>query len=175
MKRNHILNTLVILERLDILVILVALAILSSCTPTPRDVQKSDQLPPIYPDYCNVTIPENIAPLNFLLRADCEAIQVQVGDMIIHTRGNEVTFDMDEWKELLAKNAGRELVVSITALINNQWTEYKSFTWMVAKDKIDPFLTYRLIEPDYEVWHQVNFMNDVWRTMMNGVSLHTRM
>ena len=155
MKRNHILNTLVILERLDILVILVALAILSSCTPTPRDVQKSDELPPIYPDYCNVTIPENIAPLNFLLRADCEAIQVQVGDITIHAKGNEVTFDMDDWKELLAKNAGRELVVSITALINNQWTEYKSFTWMVTKDKIDPFLTYRLIEPDYEVWHQV--------------------
>ena len=51
------------------LVILVVLATIASCTPTPRDVRQSDEQPPIYPDYCDVTIPENIAPLNFLLRA----------------------------------------------------------------------------------------------------------
>lgn len=137
------------------LVILVALAILSSCTPTPRDVQKSDELPPIYPDYCDVTIPENIAPLNFLLRAECKAIQVQAGDITINARGNEVTFDMSEWKKLMEKNAGKELAVSVTALINDQWIEYKPFTWTVVKDKIDPYLTYRLIEPDYEIFNRL--------------------
>ena len=152
MRKLNKSSKLVILEKL---VILMALAILSSCTPTPRDVQKSDKLPPIYPDYCDVTIPENIAPLNFLLRADCEAIQVQAGDITINARGNEVTFDMSEWKELMGKNAGRELVVTITALINDQWIEYKPFTWNVVKDKIDPYLTYRLIEPDYEIFNRL--------------------
>ena len=137
------------------LVMLVVLATIASCTPTPRDVQQSDEQPPIYPDYCDVTIPENIAPLNFLLRAECEAIQVQAGDITINAKGNEVTFDMNEWKELMEKNAGKELAVSVTALINDQWIEYKPFTWTVVKDKIDPYLTYRLIEPDYEIFNRL--------------------
>ena len=55
-----------------LLSLLAILTVLASCTPTPENVQQSNALPPIYPDYCDVTIPQNIAPLNFLLRADCE-------------------------------------------------------------------------------------------------------
>ena len=129
--------------------------ILLSCTPTPENVQKSSDLPSIYPDYCNVTIPENIAPLNFLLRADCEAIEVKAGELRINARGNEVVFDIDDWKGMLSQNAGREIEVTVSALINDQWIEYQPFRWQVVKDKIDPYLTYRLIEPDYEIWNNV--------------------
>jgi len=114
-------------------------------------VQQSSEWPPIYPDYCDVTIPENIAPLNFLLRADCEAIEVKVGDITIHAKGNEVVFDLDDWKALMQKTAGQTLSVKVTALVDGQWTAYKTFTWRVVKDRIDPYLTYRLIEPDYDV------------------------
>ena len=129
--------------------------ILLSCTPTPENVQKSSDLPSIYPDYCNVTIPENIAPLNFLLRADCEAIEVKAGELRINARGNEVVFDIDDWKGMLSQNTGREIEVTVSALINDQWIEYQPFRWQVVKDKIDPYLTYRLIEPDYEIWNNV--------------------
>ena len=134
---------------------LITLLTLLSCTPTPENVQKSHDLPPIYPDYCDVTIPENIAPLNFLLRADCEAVEVKAGDLSINARGNEVVFDMDDWKDMLSQNAGQEIEVTVSALINDQWIEYQSFRWQVVKDKIDPYLTYRLIEPDYEIWNQI--------------------
>jgi len=137
------------------LAIVVMLAVLASCTPTPENVQKSNELPPIYPDYCDITIPENIAPLNFLLRANCEAIEVKAGDLTLNASGNEVVFDIDDWKDLMAKTAGQTLNVTITALIDGQWTEYKSFSWQVVKDKVDPYLTYRLIEPDYEIWNHV--------------------
>ena len=63
---------------LYIVAIFAVLIFIVACTPTPKDVVKQDELPPIYPDYCDVTIPENIAPLNFLLRADCEAIEVSI-------------------------------------------------------------------------------------------------
>ena len=126
-----------------------------SCTPTPENVQKKNELPPIYPDYCDVTIPENIAPLNFLLRANCEAIEVKVGELTLSASGNEATFDIDDWKDLMAKTAGKELNVTVTALTDGQWIEYKPFSWQVVKDKVDPYLTYRLIEPDYEIWNHV--------------------
>ena len=130
-------------------------SLFTSCTPMPKDVVVQDLLPPVYPDYCDVTIPENIAPLNFLLRADCEAIEVKAGDITINTKGNEVTFDLDEWKTLMTQNAGSEISVTITALIDGRWIEYRPFTWQVVKDKVDPYLTYRLIEPDYEIWNNI--------------------
>ena len=50
-----------------------AMMLLSSCASNP-DVPASSKaakcLPAIYPDYCDVTIPCNIAPLNFMLPAD---------------------------------------------------------------------------------------------------------
>ncbi|MBR0166012.1 MAG: PD40 domain-containing protein [Prevotella sp.] len=136
-------------------VVLVLLTILVSCTPMPENVQKSNELPPIYPDYCDVTIPENIAPLNFLLRADCEAIEVKAGELTLNASGNEAVFNMNDWKELMTKSAGQTLNVTITALIDDQWIEYEPFSWQVVKDKVDPYLTYRLIEPDYEIWNHV--------------------
>ena len=51
----------------------VALMLLSSCARHP-DVPSSSKeakcLPAIFPDYCDVTVPYNIAPLNFMLPAD---------------------------------------------------------------------------------------------------------
>ena len=138
-----------------IYIICVSILILSSCTPSPKDVVKQNELPPIYPDYCDVTIPQNIAPLNFLLRADCEAIEVKAGEITLNSRGNEAVFDMSEWNELLTSHAGETLNITVSALIDGQWKEYKSFTWQIVKDKVDPYLTYRLIEPDYEIWNQV--------------------
>ena len=150
---------------LYIVAIFAVLIFIVACTPTPKDVVKQDELPPIYPDYCDVTIPENIAPLNFLLRADCEAIEVSilpssreglgVEAITMDVSGNEAVFDIDDWKALMQQAAGQTLNVTVTALINGQWTEYKSFSWQVVKDQIDPYLTYRLIEPDYEIWNHV--------------------
>ena len=128
---------------------------LTSCTPTPENQTKVDSLPPIYPDYCDVTIPQNIAPLNFLLRADCEAIEVKVGKMTINAKGNEAVFDMNDWKELLQQSINQSIEVTISALIDGQWIAYKPFHWQVVTDKIDPYLTYRLIEPDYEIWNNI--------------------
>lgn len=152
--------------RLCGLALLALLAAVSACTPTPRDIRQTAQLPPIYPDYCNVTIPPNIAPLNFLLRHDsCEALEVKVGvgDVIspyqhtitLRASGNEAVFSLGEWKALLAEAAGTELTVTVTALVGGQWVRYRPFTWQVAKDPIDPWLTYRLIEPDYEIWNNL--------------------
>ena len=139
------------------LYLLLSSFIFFSCTPTPENVQQADVLPPVYPDYCDVTIPENIAPLNFLLQADCKAIEVNVGEgaLVVNAKGNEVVFDLDDWKALLTRQAGKQLSVAVTVLIDGQWIAYRPFHWNVVKDKVDPYLTYRLIEPDYEIWNHV--------------------
>lgn len=51
------------------------LFVATSCVPSPENVSESDNFPEIYPDYIGVTVPPNIAPLNFLLRDSCWAVQ----------------------------------------------------------------------------------------------------
>ena len=135
-----------------LLTIIIALCALYACTPTPRDVQACDQLPPIYPDYCDVTIPQNIAPLNFLVR-DAEGIEVKAGNLTVRSADGEVVFDEDDWHDLLASQ--QDIEVNVTVLRNGQWTAYRTFHWHVVSDRLDPYLTYRLIEPDYEIWNNL--------------------
>ena len=51
----------------------VGILLLSSCAnhpDAPSSYKEANCLPAIFPDYCNVTVPCNIAPLNFMLPAD---------------------------------------------------------------------------------------------------------
>ncbi|MCR4583203.1 MAG: hypothetical protein K5764_06585 [Prevotella sp.] len=147
---------------------LTILTLLAACTPTPSDVVKTDAAAPIYPDYRDVTIPMNIAPLNFLLRTPgCDATEVTVtvaegrgngeGEERLTARSsdNEVTFGQEEWKAFLTHAAGKQLTVTVTARIDGEWRQYRPFSWTVVADPIDPYLTYRLIEPDYEIYNHL--------------------
>ena len=75
----------------------------------------ADMDAPIYPDYANVTIPVNIAPLNFVIRND-KARDVRVfvdGELMVESRGDEVVFDDDAWKEMLSKKVGKTIEVNV--------------------------------------------------------------
>ena len=141
------------------LLYIIIICCLFACAEQPKDVTYKDELPPMYPDYANVTIPKNIAPLNFLLRGDFEGVQVTATcsgkQMQVTERGSSVRFDLDDWKDLLQHAAGKSINVTVTAKTGGKWYSYKQFTWQVTADTIDPYLTYRLIEPDYEIWQNL--------------------
>ncbi len=146
------------------IMIITMLWLVIGCNKTPYDkhIERITGVAPIYPDYRDVTIPKNIAPLNFLLRNE-EARRVFVSvsceethqSITANQRGNEVVFDINEWKELLASSAGHQMSIHVYMLTEQGWKDYEPFSWYVVDDEIDPYLTYRLIEPDYEIWHQV--------------------
>ncbi len=131
-----------------------------ACTPTPNDVVKADRLPDTYPDYADITIPCNIAPLNFLLRDETEAVELKANcgnaEIVVNERGNAIRFDIDEWKDFLSECKGKQVTVVVTSLKDGQWTQYKPFHWDIAEEPIDPYLTYRLIEPDYEIYQNLS-------------------
>ena len=58
------------------LIRLTMLLVCTACTSQPKQVTEVSEPAPIYPDYANVTIPYNIAPLNSLLRNEARALQV---------------------------------------------------------------------------------------------------
>jgi hypothetical protein len=79
-------------------------ALLTSCEPKlPTDYVEKDVLPNIYPDYVNVTIPVNIAPLTFQLddEADEMVARYKAGDVEI-VCADKMQPDPDEWRELIS-------------------------------------------------------------------------
>lgn len=141
---------------------MVLLLSMAACSSRPDNTEKTMAPAPIYPDYSGVTVPVNIAPLNFLLRDSCEALWASASggavEIEAHTETNEATFKLKDWKKLMSAASGREVTVTVAALSGGVWTEYEPFTFTVAPDSIDPYLTYRLIEPDYEVFSRLRIM-----------------
>lgn len=124
----------------------------------PRDVKDSDELPPIYPDYTNITIPVNIAPLNFVFRQGITKADVEIqGKHASFTLYEDyrVQFSLPKWKTFIEKEAGEKVTVRVTAKVGKEWIRYAPFYWEVSPDSIDPYLSYRLIEPGYEVWSAI--------------------
>ena len=96
----------------------------------------TDQLPEIYPDYTEVTIPTDIAPLNFAMTDDeVTTMDVRVKGVKggeLHTNGAFADFDIDEWHQLLEQNKGGKLTVSVNAEKDGQWTAYRDFSIYVS-------------------------------------------
>ena len=135
------------------------LLLVIACTPQPENVTDTTEPAPIYPDYTDITLPYNIAPLNFLLRNEAEAVQVTLtskNERWTFTSDNhQVCFPLKKWKTFMEKVQGETLDVSLIALTEGKWIRYPEFRWTVSKDQIDSYLSYRLIEPAYEVWNEV--------------------
>lgn len=104
----------------------------------------------IYPDYKDVTIPCNIAPLNFDYCAPAgDAVTTfSCGDLSCSFKGDHIRWKPSVWKKFLAAAKGGEIEVRSEA-DGTAWTIY------VSEDEIDKGLTYRLLEPGYELYSRM--------------------
>ncbi len=138
-----------------LLLLLLAISITACKESVPQEYKESGENARILPDYTQIVIPCNIAPLNFRLQKAATKSIVRIkgenGDSIIATCGenNEIRWDLQAWKQLLAQNKGKKLKYDLWSKIDGNWEHYQPFYNEVTADTIDPYLTYRLIEPSY--------------------------
>ena len=82
-----------------------SVALISCGLPSvPTEYKQSNQLPKIYPDYVNITVPVNIAPLTFMLdnpTTDMIA-RYKVGDEEV-VYADKMQPTAEEWKRLIEK------------------------------------------------------------------------
>lgn len=136
--------------------IIASLLMLMACTPRVKNPVLMDEYPRIYPDYTEVTIPVDIAPLNFNMEdeevdaVDVTAIGTVAGE--ITARGRFADFDIDEWHKLTEQNKGGSILVTVCARKDGQWKQYKEFPIFVSESDLNDWgLTYRRIPPGFEV------------------------
>ena len=138
--------------KLRIFLFICCCAMLAGCSsPTvPEVFTDSKDLPKIYPDYIDVTIPINMAPLTFELdeEADEMIARYAVGnqEMVFADKAQP---DMDDWRSLTEAAKGGAITVDVYARKADQWTHYKPFSIFVSPDSIDSYLSYRLIFPSF--------------------------
>lgn len=128
----------------------------------PSNCTGSNATPVIYPDYVGVTIPSNIAPLSFMLKdttyTDCVArLTAADGKSLTYGDGLKVMIDEDEWNGMLKASAGKAINVEVFGKKKDGgWIAFKGFNINVAKEEIDPYISYRLIEPSYIMYDEMN-------------------
>ena len=145
--------------------LLLLLLFLSACTKhytVPTSYSEADTIAPLFPDYTDVTIPANIAPLNFtLLNSEATEVVAELkgtkDGTLVAGGGKDLKVMMDttEWRQLLLANRGADIRVNIYAHCPSGWIKYQSHTLSVAEEDIDAYLSYRLIEPGYELYRQL--------------------
>ena len=136
----------------------VAALLLTACgQQIPQSFSESDELPAIYPDYVDVTVPINIAPLTFEMDAGSDGVvaRMTVGEEEIVCGGSKVQPDADDWRQLAERAKGNAIQVEVYAKKDGSWTRYKPFSIHVSPDSIDPYISYRLISPSYVTYEEL--------------------
>lgn len=126
-----------------------------------EDIRISKQLETaiqIFPDYKEVTIPVNIAPLNFSVPdSGTYCLIVQGKGKSLQVRSEEGLFDipMKPWKHLLQENSGGQLKLTVAKQVDGDWSAYLPFHITVANDSIDPYIAYRLLPLSNDMWNRM--------------------
>ncbi|MDO4587549.1 MAG: hypothetical protein Q4C95_09670 [Planctomycetia bacterium] len=118
----------------------------------PQQFEETTQKPAIYPDYSNITIPPNIAPMNFSIQEEGDRFltKISAGSESLLLTGKTVDIPLPAWKKMLLNNIGKNICFDIFVQKNNKWTKFQSITNKITENPIDPWLSYRLIAPGYE-------------------------
>lgn len=140
------------------------LVLLTACGPkavVPEQAKRVTAQAKIYPDYRDVTIPWNIAPLNFMAQEGASEYVCQLraadGQELVVAAGSDgkLCFEPGQWRALLTSHKGQKLTATLYAKQGGEWTQHPDYHLTVAPDSIDHFLSYRLIEPSYELYRQL--------------------
>ena len=137
----------------------IACLLLLACRPVqvPEQYKQLTLLPKIYPEYADVTIPVNIAPLSFELlpKVDEAVIRYSAEGSEIVCGGVKACPDIEEWHALTSSAKGKDITVEVFASKDGQWHRFQPFFLHVSPDSIAPYLSYRLISPSYVSYEEL--------------------
>ncbi len=119
---------------------------------------RAAELPRLFPDYVGVTVPPNIAPLNFKIQEPGVAYRVSLRS----SKGTPITLVSSRpavrippkaWSALLRANPGEPLFWDVAVqTASSQWVSFATVTNAIAREEIDPWLAYRRLQPIFNYY-----------------------
>ncbi len=136
---------------------LTVICLLNSCSTMPGNALLLDRQPDLKPNYSGVTIPVNIAPLNFRIQEKAENYLIRFepatgSAFVVSSSNGTIQIPEKKWKNLLQSSVGQSIRVNVFAKTAGKWTRYQPIENFVSPDSIDSHLVYRLIEPGFVSW-----------------------
>ncbi|HNS21758.1 MAG TPA: hypothetical protein PKH24_14730 [Sedimentisphaerales bacterium] len=152
-----------------------------SCRPRAiGQCREAGKTPTISPDYAGVTVPANIAPLNFRIldagRAYLVVIRSDQGQPIrVFSKSGQVRIPLRDWHALLDANRGKDIFFDVHVQdADRQWTRFLPIANTVAQEDIDGTLVFRFMKPLYNWWRQIGVYQRTLADYDTSVLLHGR-
>jgi hypothetical protein len=133
--------------------------ILIGCNGKVDEYSQDSKYAGIFPDYKDVVIPPNIAPLNFNisekgLKYHVEIYSEKGKKIILHQNSSKIIIPIKAWHNLLMQNKGKLLKFDIYVK-NEKWIKYATMQDSVAEEPIENYMAYRLINQSYIFWKKM--------------------
>ncbi len=129
------------------------------------DIVKTESKPQIEPDYIDVTIPPNIAPMNFKIIEEGKHFKVTAtsgtngSGITLKSSDGNICFPEKSWRKLIKECKGNKVVIQVYSSDGKKVIKkYEPFNMLVADEPVDPYLAYRLIYPGYYNWSNIRIM-----------------
>ncbi len=146
------------MKQLSLVLAWAVALLLAACSEPIRVSGHCDVVPRLVPDYADVTIPCNIAPLSFGVEGMEEAALVIAGrndSICLTTQEGCFNPSAKAWRRLLEQEKGHALRLTICRRSAEGWEAMKPVELRVSNDSIDPYLVYRRITPGYGLWNRM--------------------
>jgi hypothetical protein len=145
-------------RKIRIGIILILLCIMS-CTQDLSDYEQLDSQAVIFPDYSDLTVPANIAPLNFIIREKGENYAVNIStagySFTVSSSDGKIRIPAGSWRKLMDSGKGKELNFEIFMRKEGRWFRFPVIRNRIAEEKADSYIVYRLIDPGFELWNRM--------------------
>jgi dipeptidyl aminopeptidase/acylaminoacyl peptidase len=147
------------------LLMFLGVLITSGCSPGDADGKiEAGRQPVIRPDYSGVTVPYNIAPLNFIIEEtaasfNTKAYSADGKEMATITSRGKISFSEKVWRKLTEKSRGGKIRIEIEGTrTDGNIVAFDPFFIEVVNERVDPYLCYRLLYPGYEAWLEMSII-----------------
>ena len=144
-----------------IIILMIYMAfVVTSCSDIQKKAVETKSVAVIFPAYYSLTLPPNIAPLNFVIKEPGSKFRIEIkgetGDPIVIKQSSpKIKIPVNDWHKLLKANSGKTISFEIWSFNNKNWNKYQSINHQISKDTIDPVLVYRLVYASYLKWNKM--------------------
>jgi hypothetical protein len=142
-------------------VIIIVIILIFTGNNIPKNVISENQPIKIFPDYSGITIPTNIAPMNFRIEENAEKYLVSISNsdgkkLTIKSSEPSIYIPVRKWKNLLKECAGKDITIEIFLKKSGQkWTKYPALKNHIAEENIDNHIVFRHINAGYILWEKM--------------------
>jgi len=136
--------------------------------------------PRISPDYSDLVIPANIAPLNFRILEEGREYFARIhagGDKAIDvfSKAGQVRIPPGKWRDLLEATKGHELFFDVyVENAKREWRKFRSISNTIAEEGIDGTVVYRRMMPIYNWWRDIGIYQRDLASCDESLVMHGR-